>query len=99
MYETGVFAGFSTSVSSATFDNAEQMLFAGSLDKTAKLWELKNNKLKGTFTGHIDYINTVATYYSSSRGLTGSSDRTIKEWDFQTLKLSKTVSDSSFNII
>ena len=39
--------------SSATFDHTEQLLFATSLDKTAKLWNLKNNKLLTTFTGHI----------------------------------------------
>lgn len=84
-------------MSAATFDNAEQYLFAGSLDKTARLWELKNNKLKGQFTGHIDYINAIATYYSTQRGITGSSDRTMKEWDFQTLKLQKTV--NTFNLV
>ena len=57
------------------------------MDKSAKLWSLKNNKLLNTFTGHIDYINCVKSLYSNERGLTGSSDRTIREWDFNTLKL------------
>jgi WD40 repeat protein len=61
------------------------------MDKSAKLWALKNNKLLVTFTGHIDYINCVQTYYSADKALTGSSDRTIKEWDFNTLKLSRNV--------
>ena len=29
------------------------------MDKLAKLWLLKNNKLLNTFTGHIDNINYV----------------------------------------
>ena len=89
--EVGVFTGFTGAVSGATFDNSEQFLFAGSMDKSAKLWALKNNKLLVTFTGHIDYINCVQAYNSSAKGLTGSSDRTFKEWDFNTLKLSRNV--------
>lgn len=86
-----MFAGFTASVTQAALDHTEQILFAGSMDKTAKMWALKNNKLLATLTGHIDYVNTVQTFYSSQRGLTGSSDRTIKEWDFNTLKLSRNV--------
>jgi WD40 repeat protein len=40
-------------VSDATYDNTEQLLIGVSLDKTAKVWSLKNNKLLNTFTGHI----------------------------------------------
>ena len=82
--ETNVFSGFSSAVSAACFDHSEQFLFAGSLDKTAKLWALKNNKLVNTFTGHIDYINCVESLNAQQHGLTGSSDRTIREWDYNT---------------
>ena len=85
--ETNVFSGFSSSVSEACFDHTEQLVFAGSLDKTAKLWALKNNKLINTFTGHIDYINCVKTFNAKQHGLTGSSDRTIREWDFTNKKM------------
>ena len=82
--ETNVFSGFSSSVTEACFDHTEQLLFAGSLDKSAKLWSLKNNKLINTFTGHIDYINCVKSLNAQQHGLTGSSDRTIREWDYNT---------------
>jgi hypothetical protein len=82
--ETNVFSGFSSSVTEACFDHTEQLLFAGSLDKTAKLWALKNNKLLNTFTGHIDYINCVKSLNAQQHGLTGSTDRTIREWDYNT---------------
>ena len=82
--ETNVFSGFSSSVTEACFDHTEQLLFAGSLDKSAKLWSLKNNKLINTFTGHIDYINCVKSLNAQQHGLTGSTDRTIREWDFNT---------------
>ncbi len=89
--EIGVFTGFTGAVSAATYDHTEQYLFAGSMDKSAKLWSLKNNKLLQTFNGHIDYINCVQNFNSSSKCLTGSSDRTFKEWDLGTLKLSRNV--------
>ena len=75
--ETNVFSGFSSAVSEACFDHTEQLLFAGSLDKTAKLWSLRNNKLLNTFNGHIDYINCVKSLNAQQRGITGSSDRSI----------------------
>ena len=78
-------------VSSACYDHTETNLFAGSMDKTAKLWSLKNSKLLGNITAHIDYVNCVFSFYSSPKGLTGSSDRTFKEWDFNTLKMIKNV--------
>jgi len=87
--ETNVFSGFSASVSEACYDHTETMVFAGSLDKTAKLWSIKNNKLLNTFTGHIDYINAVKSFNAQPKALTGSSDRTIREWDFNDLKLIK----------
>lgn len=51
--EVGVFSGFSMACSGACFDHTEQFLIGVSLDKTAKVWSLKNNKLMGTLTGHI----------------------------------------------
>lgn len=92
MQELSVYSSFTSAVNDACYDHSEQFLFAGSMDKTAKLWTLKNNKLACTFTGHIDYVTCVGTFYSSLKGLTGGADRTIKEWDFQTQKLSRNFS-------
>lgn len=35
------------------------------MDKSAKLWLLKNNKLFNNFTGHIDNINCVKNLCTS----------------------------------
>lgn len=93
--EISSFSGFTGAVSEAVYDHSDQFLFAGSMDKTAKLWALKNNKLQCTYTGHIDYINCVRSFYSSVKAITGSSDRTLKEWDFNTSKLSRNFSCQS----
>lgn len=76
-------------------DQSEQYLFAGSLDKTAKLWNIKNGKFLNSFIGHLDYINTLICANSSKRGFTGSSDRTVKEWDLESKKLLKTFNGGS----
>ena len=86
-----MYSGFSLGVSCVAYDYTETFLFAGSLDKQAKLWSLKNSKLVASFTGHIDYINCCHSYSASQRAITGSSDKTIKEWDFKSLKQSRNV--------
>lgn len=50
-------------VSDATYDNTEQLLIGVSLDKTAKVWSLKNNKLLTTFTGHIGKLSILLRLY------------------------------------
>lgn len=91
----GVFTGFTSTVTGAAFDQTEQFLFAGSLDKSAKLWDLKSSKFLTSFIGHIDYINAVVCANSSRRGFTASSDRTVKEWDLENKKLNKTFNGAS----
>ena len=84
--ETYEFSDFSDIVTEACFDNKENFLFAGSYDKTAKLYSLKSYKLSYNFIGHNDKINCLKTFKNNPYGLTGSSDKTIKEWDFNNKK-------------
>lgn len=93
--EIGVYTGFTSGVTGACYDQSEQYLFAASLDRSAKLWDLKSSKMLYSFSGHIDYINQVITANSIKKGYTASSDRTIKEWDLESKKLIKTFSSSS----
>ena len=85
--ETYEFSDFSDIVTEACFDNKENYLFAGSYDKTAKLYSLKSYKLSYNFIGHNDKINCLKTFKTNPYGLTGSSDKTIKEWDFNNKKM------------
>ena len=57
--ETYEFSDFSDIVTEACFDNKENFLFAGSYDKTAKLYSLKSYKLSYNFIGHNDKIKLI----------------------------------------
>ena len=89
------FSDFSDVVTDACFAHNEELLFAGSYDKTAKLYSLKNKKLLNTFIGHTNNINCVKSFNNSQLGLTGSSDKTIKEWDFNNKTLIKSFNNKS----
>ena len=82
--ENYAFSDFTDVASDACFDNKDELLFAGSYDKTARLYSLKNKRLLSTFIGHTNNINCVKSYNNRQIGLTGSSDETIKEWDYNT---------------
>lgn len=81
------FCDFSSVVTEASFDNKDEFLLAGSYDKVANLYSLKNNKLINTFVGHTDIINCVKSFKTKQHGITGSSDKTIKEWDYNSTNM------------
>jgi WD40 repeat protein len=87
--ETGSFKGFNDIITGACFDNKEQFIFAGSLDNTAKLWNLKTKKLISDYTGHKAPINCVKSFKNKEVGITGSLDCHIKEWDFNKNSLTR----------
>ena len=80
--DIGSFKGFNDIISDACFDNKDQFIFAGSLDNTAKLWNLKTKKLISDYTEHKAPINCVKSFKNKEVGITGSLDCHIKEWDF-----------------
>ena len=88
---TGSFNGFNDLIIDACFDNKEQFVFAGSLDNTAKLWNLKTKKLISDYTGHTAPINCVKSFKNKEVGITGSLDRHIKEWDFNKNSLTRDI--------
>lgn len=76
------FKGFNDIIIDACFDNKEQFIFSGSLDNTAKLWNLKTKKLISDYTGHTAPINCLKSFKKKQTGVTGGLDCHIKEWDF-----------------
>lgn len=89
------FTGFNDIITDACFDNKEEFVFSGSLDNTAKLWNLKTKKLVSDYTEHTAPINCVKSFKTKGVGITGSLDRHIKEWDFNKNSLAKDINCQS----
>ncbi|EMR10429.1 hypothetical protein PNEG_01145 [Pneumocystis murina B123] len=79
------------SVYSVAFSPNGCELLSGSLDKTVKLWELmdaktstgpKNGLCKTTFTGHKDFVLSVASSPDGHWVVSGSKDRGVYFWDY-----------------
>jgi sperm-associated antigen 16 protein len=54
-----------------------------SIDHSAKLWDLKSERCRHTFRGHIDSVNYVVFQPSSNCFATASGDKTISLWDLR----------------
>ena len=78
-----------TKITDACFDMKEELIFTGSIDKSLKLFNTKNNKLINVFKGHNNEITCVKCLLNQEKGLSGAKDHYIKEWDFKNLKLIK----------
>ncbi|KAK9474107.1 WD40-repeat-containing domain protein [Dipodascopsis tothii] len=87
--------GHKDSVYSVAFAPNGKDLVSGSLDKTIKLWELQSARgmsstaHKGgvcvkTFTGHKDFVLSVALTPDGQWVLSGSKDRGVQFWDPRT---------------
>ena len=83
--------GHTDIINSVAFHPTELLLATGSLDKTAKLWQISANgsaancvsTLKGS-KGHSRGVNSVAFHPTAPLLATGSSDKTAKLWRFST---------------
>ena len=85
--------GHSDAVYSVAFTPDGKGLVSGSLDKTLKYWELDtaiNNACKADerfsksvldFTGHKDYVLSVAVSHDGQWVVSGSKDRNVLFWD------------------
>lgn len=87
--------GHKDSVYSVVFTRDGNGVVSGSLDRSVKLWNLrgdKNNSSSGkptpgtcevTYTGHKDFVLSVATTQNDQYILSGSKDRGVLFWDTQ----------------
>jgi len=89
------FEGHKDSVYSVAFMADGKSVVSGSLDKTLRLWQLHtdsrgygNERGKGpckqVFTGHKDFVLSVATTPDGSWVVSGSKDRGVQFWDPRT---------------
>jgi WD40 repeat protein len=64
-----------------------RILATGSLDHTARLWDVATHQLLATLTGHTNNINAVAFSPDGRTLATGSADHTIRLWDLDTTRV------------
>ena len=70
-----------------------QTLASGSADRTIRLWNPNNGKLKTTFTGHTDVVEVVVFSPDGRTLVSGSRDATIRLWDTQNGKSKSTLTE------
>jgi glucose repression regulatory protein TUP1 len=85
------FEGHRDSVYSVVFAPDGKHLVSGSLDRTIKMWELGRGSVQGgkpnpnackmTFTGHKDFVLSVACSPCGRWIVSGSKDRSVQFWD------------------
>jgi WD40 repeat protein len=71
----------SSDVTDAAFSPDGSIVFTGSVDNTARLWDAHSGMLIATLVGHQDRVTAVALSPDGSTVLTGSEDKTARLWD------------------
>ncbi|HAD14838.1 MAG TPA: hypothetical protein DCF33_20615, partial [Saprospirales bacterium] len=79
---------------SVAFSPDGKHVISGSLDKTAKRWDLSGKEIT-TFSGHSANINAIAFSPDGQKVLTGCLDNTAKLWDLSGRELRTYIGHSS----
>ncbi len=79
---SGVYRDTRGIVYSVAYSPDGKTILTGSIDKTARIWNLQGNELH-VFTGHKDLISSVAFSGDGKSILTGSNDKTARLWDLK----------------
>jgi WD40 repeat protein len=58
-------------------------LISGSMDQSAKLWDLNTQKCKFSYRGHVDSVNTVKWKPYTNYFISASADKSISLWDIR----------------
>ena len=82
--QTAVLSGHTQPIHSLTFSSDGKSLVSGSIDRTAKLWDMQTGGVVKTFSGHTSWVRSVSTLADLTKIASGSDDNTICLWDVQT---------------
>ena len=74
-------AGHTDSIKSVAISPDGSKVITGSLDNTAKIWNISDGSLVTTLSGHEGGITSVAISSDGSKVFTGSWDKTAKIWN------------------
>ncbi len=81
------FTGHTNTIPSVAFSPDSNYVATGSLDKTARLWDVKTGKMMHEFTGHTNTVWSVAFSPDSKHVLMGSGDNAVRLCDVKTGKM------------
>ncbi|NXA68971.1 DAW1 factor, partial [Mohoua ochrocephala] len=78
------FRGHSAEIVCLSFNPQSTLLATGSMDTTAKLWDLEKGEEVATLSGHSAEIIALSFNTTGDRIITGSFDHTVAVWDVGT---------------
>ena len=82
--------GCNAGIMGIDFDPDEQLIAVASNDFASRVWNLSNQRIVHTLTGHTNKV-MAARFCGHNMLVTGSHDRTLKIWDLHSRVCSKTI--------
>src|SRR5439155_24116004 len=73
--------GHEAAITTLAFNSDGTRLISGSLDKTARVWNLADGREIARFTGHTQAVTAVAFRPGAEQALSGSADHSLKLWN------------------
>ena len=84
-----VLTGHDAAVTTIAFNSDGTRLISGSLDKTARVWNLADGREISRFTGHTQAVTAVAFRPGAEQALSGSADHSLKLWNIYSRAVEK----------
>jgi WD40 repeat protein len=82
-------------ITGLAFSSDGGRLASASLDRSARIWNLKNNEAETVLRGHTDGIVSIAFSPDGKRIATAANDRTIRVWPIEGIRSVFAIKDAS----